>query len=251
MENASTVSNTNNVGGFSLTMLKRNAIEKLLQYTKHSTLPSHRSNDWNYNVNIDEIESQRMKHYEHIFALVKIKEKEIEVTEKQMQAMSIFHSEYKPEFIKDIPQEQVEELTTLISEKIRNVKLAIVKSKINQYVKDDKKGVFMKGGRRYMSDEYKKKKLKPIVNVNSGVPLVFNKANYIRNLSRRRSSYFSPNPKDNFMYYKDSFEIRLRELTDPMNRLLMKKKKLGLPKIKSEKCSVEITEEDGGSVYGN
>ena len=242
--------------GFSAALLKRNAIEKLLQYTKHTSLPLTRSTEWNYDVNISEIESERTKHYEKILALVRVKEKEIAVTEQQMQVMSIFSADYKPEFIKEIPEEQVEEFTTLVSEKIRNVKLAIVKSKINQYVKDDNEGVLKVSGVGHVSTTtttaaaaaaavVKKRKLKPIVSTK----LVFNKANYIRNLNKRRSSYFSPNPKDNFMYYKDSFEIRLRELTDPMNKLLMTKKKLNLPKIKSAKCSVEITEEDNSLTH--
>ena len=237
--------------GFSAALLKRNAIEKLLQYTKHTSLPSTRSTEWNYEVNISAIESERTKHYEKILAMVRVKEKEIALTEQQMQVMSIFNADYKPEFIKEIPEEQVEEFTTLVSEKIRNVKLAIVKSKINQYVKDDNEGVLnhltTTTAAAAAAAVVKKRKLKPIVSTK----LVFNKANYIRNLNKRRSSYFSPNPKDNFMYYKDSFEIRLRELTDPMNKLLMTKKKLNLPKIKSAKCSVEITEEDNSITHSD
>ena len=146
-----------------------------------------------------------------ICKLVNERESEVSEAEKTQQKMSIVNENYRPMFLRDLSNEERGNYHTLISDKIRNVKLSLVKSQINQFQ------------RKIMSNiDDSSKSQRKVIRFNS---------NDNGKKKRRISTYISPEPKNNFDYYESNFKERLKELSIPINSILERRKKLKLPKI--------------------
>ena len=84
--------------------------------------------------------------------IVKEKEELISQTEMMMQQKSIYCDTYKPQFISEMNEEQLEDFSNVLSQKLRQVKLAISKANLGQakfmtFEEDKKK-------KEYMSNHY-------------------------------------------------------------------------------------------------
>ena len=84
--------------------------------------------------------------------IVKEKEELISQTEMMMQQKSIYSDTYKPQFISEMNEEQLEDFSNVLSQKLRQVKLAISKANLGQtkfmtFEEDKKK-------KEYMSNHY-------------------------------------------------------------------------------------------------
>ena len=64
--------------------------------------------------------------------IVKQKENLIRQTEMLMQQKSIYSDTYKPQFVSEMDEEQLEEFSNVLSQKLRQVKLAISKANLGQ-----------------------------------------------------------------------------------------------------------------------
>ena len=216
--------------GTSSKLLEMNAKEKLIQISKNNTLPNGKSSHWGYNINLDNIKSIEQTNFDKIKKLVQEKEKEVNLTQEQMQKMSIVNDNYQPLFMQELKGEQIDNYSNLISSKIRSVKLATVKSTINQF--ERKNMIKLEEQSTNISSDFSKIRLKH--------PLIINcrksnnrKSQDNMNLKRkiRKNNFFSPEPSNNFNSLKNAFNDRIKELTIPMNLLKEKKFKIILPKI--------------------
>lgn len=171
------------------------AKDKLAQYTKKSNLPPGRSTKWNYMTDLDNIEKKYNETLNDLKGKLKEKEVEIELTEQQMQKMSIFHKDYKPVFISSMSSDDVKNFSDVISDKIRNVKLSSVKSSSNMY---------------------RKKTVETFSNQNPRLKL-------------DKSKLLSCRQKSTFETMRSDFDNKFNELRIPLVKL---KKKMVLPKIK-------------------
>ena len=201
----------NTINGNSIEMLEMNAKEKLIQATKGHNLQRGRSTEWNYDIDIGKVQSIKEEKFNLICKLVNERESEVSEAEKTQQKMSIVNENYRPMFLRDLSNEERGNYHTLISDKIRNVKLSLVKSQINQFQ------------RKIMSNiDNSSKSQRKVIRFNS---------NDNGKKKRRISTYISPEPKNNFDYYESNFKERLKELSIPINSILERRKKLKLPKI--------------------
>lgn len=103
------------------------------------------------------------------------KEKLIQQTEMIMQQKSIYSDSYKPQFVSEMDEEQLHDFSNILSQKLRQVKLAISKANLSQnkfaaFENEKKKKEQLSKELHEMlnnkiltsSSFYKKKKLKPI-----------------------------------------------------------------------------------------
>ena len=105
-----------------------NAKIKLLNSAKGQKIPNHKSNPWNYDVNIELLLEKNEKEVKELIDIVNQKESETNQAEKQHQQLSIFHNNYSPVFIDNLDRDEKYELKNQINAKIRNINLAISKN---------------------------------------------------------------------------------------------------------------------------
>ena len=82
-----------------------------------------------------DVEKEKEKEKEELNEIIKIvKEKEelISQTEMLMQQKSIYNDTYKPQFISEMNEEELEDFSNVLSRKLRQVKLAISKANLGQ-----------------------------------------------------------------------------------------------------------------------
>lgn len=216
--------------GTSSTLLEMNAKEKLIKISKNSTLPYDRSSHWGYNINLDNIKCIEQKNFEKIKKLVQEKEREVNLTQEQMQKMSIVNDNYHPLYMQELNGEQIDNYSNWISSKIRSVKLATVKSAINQFERQNM--LKLEEQSSNISSDFSKARFKHPLIINGRKRNNRESKDNI-NLKRqiRKSSFFSPDPSNDFNSLKNVFNDRIKELTIPMNLLKEKKYKIILPKI--------------------
>ena len=105
-----------------------NAQERLYLITKNCKLPKDRSTPWNFLPDL-EIVSQNEKEN------VKIKLEKVKKIEKNNQIFNsyeaIYNEKYQPEFVKDMDEQKIKQFGELLNNKIRKVKLAISKIKLD------------------------------------------------------------------------------------------------------------------------
>ncbi len=140
-----------------------NAREKLFFLTKYSFLPENMSNNWKFNINIKKIEQQisqketskKIRLYrasikqrlsaENINEILKNGEKKSKNEfENSKKIAQIFDENYIPEFLNSFDEKQINKFTTILNDRIRNVKLAqskinINKKNLNIFLKEDKR----------------------------------------------------------------------------------------------------------------
>ena len=107
-----------------------NAKVQLMSFSKGQKLPDDKSNDWNFNVNINHILEKNEEEIEKLIEIVNKKENEINKAEKQLQELSIFDEKYNPAFIENLDKDEKNDLKGLINMKIININLAISKNEI-------------------------------------------------------------------------------------------------------------------------
>jgi hypothetical protein len=105
-----------------------NAKIQLLSTSKGQKISSHKSNPWNYDVNVQLLLEKNEKEVKELINIVNQKESETNQAEKQHQQLSIFHNNYNPVFIDNLDRDEKYELKNQINAKIRNINLAISKS---------------------------------------------------------------------------------------------------------------------------
>ena len=102
------------------------------------------SNKWNLRIDVEKVKEKEKQELDEILNTVKKKEELISQTEMLMQQKSIYNETYKPQFINEMSEDQLEDFSNVLSQKLRQVKLAISKANIGQtkfmsYEEDKKK----------------------------------------------------------------------------------------------------------------
>jgi hypothetical protein len=110
-----------------------NAKEKLWLACKNSNLPLNMSNDWKLELNIDKLQEKEEEEYLQMLETVAQIEKITNATEIILQSRSIYSEAYRPKYIEEMNDiEKIKELSDVIQDRLRNVKLAVSKANLNQ-----------------------------------------------------------------------------------------------------------------------
>ena len=110
-----------------------NAKEKLWLACKNSNLPYNMSNDWKLDINIDKLKEKEEEEYLAMLETVAEIEKITNATEIILQSRSIYSEAYRPKYIEEMNDiEKIKELSDVIQDRLRNVKLAVSKANLNQ-----------------------------------------------------------------------------------------------------------------------
>ena len=109
-------------------MAEYHAKVQLLSLAKGRKILENKSNDWNYELNIEHLLKKEEEELNDLIEMVNKKEKEISDAEIQHQELSIFNDNFNPVFIQNLNREEKEELRNQINMKIRNINLAISKT---------------------------------------------------------------------------------------------------------------------------
>ena len=110
-----------------------NAKEKLWLACKNSNLPNNMSNNWKLEINIEKLQEKEEEEYLEMFKEVHEIEKITNATELILQTRSIYSEAYRPKYIEEMNDiEKIKELSDVIQDRLRNVKLAVSKANLNQ-----------------------------------------------------------------------------------------------------------------------
>ena len=110
-----------------------NAKEKLWLSCKNSNLPYNMSNDWKLDINIDKLKEKEEEEYLKMLEKVAEIEKITNATEIILQSRSIYSEAYRPKYIEEMNDiDKIKELSDVIQDRLRNVKLAVSKANLNQ-----------------------------------------------------------------------------------------------------------------------
>ena len=106
------------------------------------------SNKWKLTIDVDRVKEREKEELNEIIKIVKEKEELISQTEMLMQQKSIYNETYRPQFISEMNEEELEEFSNVLSKKLRQVKLAISKANLGQtkfmnFEEDKKKKEYM------------------------------------------------------------------------------------------------------------
>ena len=194
-----------------------NAQERLYLLTKNCKLPKNRSTSWNYLPNLDlilkEEKEKMLKNFE-----------KIKIMEKDNRAFSsyepIYNKNYKSESIKEIDEEKIKEFGELLNNKIRKVKLAISKFRVESVkyksFENEKKRAFNINYKNEMKLIYGKEKLKRFISPNLKL---YNKEREITfGLNKKQFN----NVEQRFENCKENFNRSIFELKNVMEYKLNK-----------------------------
>ena len=120
------------VSEYSKKITEYNAKEKLRQATKGNILKKNQSNKWDLDIDVEKVKEQEKEELNEIIKIVKEKEELISQTEMVMQQKSIYNDTYKPQFISEMKEKELEDFSNVLSQKLRQVKLAISKANLGQ-----------------------------------------------------------------------------------------------------------------------
>ena len=110
-----------------------NAKEKLWLACKNSNLPDNMSNNWKLDINIEKLQEKEEEEYLEMFKEVAEIEKITNATELILQTRSIYSEAYRRKYIEEMNDiEKIKELSDVIQDRLRNVKLAVSKANLNQ-----------------------------------------------------------------------------------------------------------------------
>ena len=110
-----------------------NAKEKLWLACRNSNLPDNMSNDWKLVINLDKLQEKEEEEYLEMLKTVAKIEKITNATELIFQTRSIYSEAYRPKYIEEMNDiEKIKELSDVIQDRLRNVKLAVSKANLNQ-----------------------------------------------------------------------------------------------------------------------
>lgn len=99
---------------------------------KGSKLKENQSNNWDLDVDVEKVKEKEANELNEVIAVVRQKEKLIQQTEMIMQQKSIYSDSYKPQFVSEMDEEQLHDFSNVLSQKLRQVKLAISKANLSQ-----------------------------------------------------------------------------------------------------------------------
>ena len=83
-------------------------------------------------IDVEKVKEKEKEELNEIIKIVKEKEELISQTEMLMQQKSIYNDTYKPQFISEMNEEELEDFSNMLSQKLRQVKLAISKANLGQ-----------------------------------------------------------------------------------------------------------------------
>ena len=110
-----------------------NAKEKLWLACRNTNLPDNMSNDWKLDIDIDKLKNKEEEEYLEMLDSVAEIEKITNATEIILQNRSIYSEAYRPKYIEEMNDiEKIRELSQVIQDRLRNVKLAVSKANLNQ-----------------------------------------------------------------------------------------------------------------------
>ena len=203
----------NDIVTYSNAVLEYNAKMKLFTSMKGFKIKPSKSTSWNYNVDIESLDKVKEDKLIKLYYEISKKDDEIAKTELAYQSSSIFNNNYKPFFLKSLTEEEKKDLNMIISDKIRNVRLAIAKNKINKHEQKVIDSI--------STSEHKKIFLTPL------------HLNPMKSSKKNRKSTEIPEFKDNrFEKCRDTFNEKYNELVVPFQYLLNQGKRYRiLPKI--------------------
>ena len=127
--------NTNNqqISEVAKAITEYNAKEKLWLACKNSNLPDDMSNEWKLQINIEKLQEKEEEEYLEMLEVVAQIEKITNATELILQTRSIYSEAYRPKYIEEMDDiEKIKELSDIIQDRLRNVKLAVSKANLNQ-----------------------------------------------------------------------------------------------------------------------
>ena len=162
------------ISEYSKKITEYNAKEKLWSHVKGSKLKETQSNNWDLDINVEKVKEKEEEELKEVIDVVRQKEKLIQQTEMIMQQKSIYSDSYKPQFVSEMDEGQLQDFSNLLSQKLRQVKLAISKANLSQnkfsaFENERKKKEQMSKelhemiNQRISTNVVKKKKLKPII----------------------------------------------------------------------------------------
>ena len=110
-----------------------NAKEKLWLACRNTNLPENMSNDWKLDIDIEKMQEKEEEEYLEMLEEVAEIEKITNATELILQSRSIYSEAYRPKYIEELNDiEKIKELSQVIQDRLRNVKLAVSKANLNQ-----------------------------------------------------------------------------------------------------------------------
>ena len=110
-----------------------NAKEKLWLACRNTNLPENMSNDWKLDIDIEKLQEKEEEEYLEMLETVAEIEKITNATELILQTRSIYSEAYRPKYIEEMNDiEKIKELSQVIQDRLRNVKLAVSKANLNQ-----------------------------------------------------------------------------------------------------------------------
>ena len=95
-------------------------------------MKKNQSNKWDLDIDVEKVKEKEKEELDEIIKIVKKKEELISQTEMLMQQKSIYSDTYKPQFISEMNEDELEEFSNVLSQKLRQVKLAISKANLGQ-----------------------------------------------------------------------------------------------------------------------
>ena len=91
------------------------------------------SNDWKLDIDIEKVQEKEEEEYLEMLEEVAEIEKITNATELILQSRSIYSEAYRPKYIEEMNDiEKIKELSQVIQDRLRNVKLAVSKANLNQ-----------------------------------------------------------------------------------------------------------------------
>ena len=161
--------NTSNTNAFLISndILEYNAKLKLYNTSLRTNIPQNKSTLWNYDIDINFILNKKKEDINELINQVKIKEKEIIETEIAHKTNNIYNPDYQPIFIKNLDEQEKEDLTEIINEKIKNIKFAISKSQISKCENENLKNLYNYNA--FLSPKISKEKKIIKTNINNSV----------------------------------------------------------------------------------
>ena len=184
-------------------------MEKLSQASKGGIqLKNNQSNKWDLDIDVEKEKEKEKEELNEIIKIVKEKEELISQTEMIMQQKSIYNDTYKPQFISEMNEEELEEFSSVLSRKLRQVKLAISKANLGQtkfmsFEEDKKK-------KEYMVAHYHELIKKDFMHKTHNVPFskkeIVSHYNFSDNRIVNTNQRFKKYTKDCFEKYKETLK---------------------------------------------
>ena len=125
--------NNQQIGEVAKKITEYNAKEKLWLACRNTNLPENMSNDWKLDIDIQKLQEKEEEEYLEMLETVAEIEKITNATELILQTRSIYSEAYRPKYIEEMNDiEKIKELSQVIQDRLRNVKLAVSKANLNQ-----------------------------------------------------------------------------------------------------------------------